>query len=92
MSTHFTIFHIVSYYIGLLLTICSYLIIVHCILYYELVSLPQYYDYCVQLYIHYILLIVFILVFIKLICSLDFAFAAKFLLVWHVINITFCSV
>ena len=29
------------------------------------VSLPQYYDYCVQLYIHYILFIVFILTFIK---------------------------
>ena len=66
MSTHFTFFHIVSYYTGLLLTIYSYLIIVSCILYYELISLPQYYDYCVQLYIHYILFIVFILVFIKL--------------------------
>ena len=66
MSTHFTIFHIVSYYTGLLLTIYSYLIIVNCILYYELVSLPQYYDYYVSLYIHYILFIVFILVFIKL--------------------------
>ena len=30
------------------------------------VSLPQYYDYCVQLYIHYIIFIVFILIFIKL--------------------------
>ena len=66
MSTHFTIFHIVSYCAGLLLTIYSYSIIVNCILYYEFVSLPQYYDYCVQLCIYYILFIVFILVFIKL--------------------------
>ena len=48
MSTHFTFFHIVSYYTGLLSTIYSYLIVVNCILYYKLVSLPQYYDYCVH--------------------------------------------
>ena len=71
MSTHFTIFHIVSYYIGLLLTICPYLIIVNCILYYELVSLLQYYDYWVYSLYNYhkviiILFIVFIPVFIKL--------------------------
>ena len=57
MSTQFTIKHIVSYYTGLLLTIYSYSIIENCILYYELLSLPQHYDYCVQLYIHYILFI-----------------------------------
>ena len=60
MSTHFTIKHIVSYYTGLLLIIYSYSIIENCILCYELLSLPQYYDYCVQLYIHYILFIVII--------------------------------
>ena len=53
MSTHFTIFHIVSHYTGLLLTIYSCLIIMNCILYYEFVSLPQYYNYCMQLYIHH---------------------------------------
>ena len=89
MSIQFNIFHIVSYYTGLLPTIYSYLIIMNCILYYELVSLPQYYDYCVQLYIHYIYYLLYLL---NSICSLDFAFAAKFLLVQHVINITFCSV
>ena len=89
MSIHFTFFHIVSYYTGLSLTIYSSLIIVNCILYYELVSLPQYYDYCVQLYIHYMYYLLYLL---NSICSLDFAFAAKFLLLWHVISITFCSV
>ena len=47
MSTHFTIFHIASYYTGLLLNIYLYLIIENCILYYDLVSLLQYYDYWV---------------------------------------------
>ena len=55
------------------------------------VSLPQYYDSCVQLYTHHYLLYLF-LHLLNIICSLDFAFAAKFLLVWHVINLTFCSV
>ena len=66
MSTHFTIKHIVLYYTGLLLTIYSYSTTENCILYYELLSLPQYYNYCVQLYILYILFIVIILIFIKL--------------------------
>ena len=74
MSTHFTIKYIVSYYTDLLLTLYSY---IYCsnlyfmqqkgILYH--VSLPQYYDYCVPLYIYhyllYLLFIVFILTFIK---------------------------
>ena len=67
MSTHFTIKYIVSYYTGLLLTIYSYLLYFmqqKGILYH--VSLLQYYNYCVQLYIHHILFIVFILIFIKL--------------------------
>ena len=89
MSTHFTFFHAVSYYTGLSLTIYSSLIIVNCILYYELVSLLQYHDYCVQLYIRYIYYLLYLL---NSICSLDFPFAAKFLLVRNVINITSCSV
>ena len=55
------------------------------------VSLLQYYDYCVQLYIHHYLLYLFFYL-LNFIRSLDFALAAKFLLVWHVINITVCSV
>ena len=68
MSTHFTIKYIVSYYIGLLL-LCTHIYSYELysmqqkgILYH--VSLPQYYNYCVQLYIHYTLFIVFILTFI----------------------------
>ena len=68
MSTHFTFFHVVLYYTGLSLTIYSSLIIVNCILYYELVSSPQYYDYVGNC------------IFIIYIISCDFAFAAKFLL------------
>ena len=70
MSTHFTIKYIVSYYTDLLLTIYCYdlyFIQQKGILYH--VSLPQYYDSCVQLYIHhyllYLLFMVFILTFIK---------------------------
>ena len=56
------------------------------------VPLPQYYDSCVQLYIHHYLLYLLMYLFLHLlniICSLDFAFAAKFLLVQHVINLIF---
>ena len=46
----------------------------------------------VTLVYEFLYLLLFILVFIKHYLCLYFAFVAKFLMVQHVINITFCNV
>ena len=93
-SFHFTIKHIVSYYIDLELILSELVFYATKSTLYH-VSLLQYYNYCVPLYLHHYLLYLLLYVFwylLNIIDCLYFAFAAKFLLVRHVINLTFCSV